>query len=145
MKPFTDEDYIYREKLRKLAQKIDNDVDAIIVEGKSDKRILRKLGVEGHIFTCGGKVPELFCDDVARVSNKIVILTDFDEHGKELNKEFRQLLSSDVDILSSYRKQFGKLLTSRDRYCIEDLRPLFTSRFQKFVDVDLDRLFSKFH
>jgi len=144
MKPHPDTDYIYREKLRALVTKMDTDVDAIIVEGESDKRVLRQLGMETRIFTCGGRNPELFCEDVSRVSRKVVILTDFDTHGKELNREFCQLLEGETDVLNSYRRDFGKLLTSEDRHCVEDIRPLFHSDYDKYVDANLDRLFTPF-
>ncbi|MDY6771078.1 MAG: hypothetical protein SV186_03920 [Candidatus Nanohaloarchaea archaeon] len=144
MKPFPDEEYEYRERVRRFVQRMDDNVDAIIVEGESDKRVLRRLGAESRIFTSGGRSPEPFAETVARVTDRLVILTDFDEHGKELNKEFQHLLREDVTIFHAYRRDFGKLLTSSGRHCVEDLRPLFDSRFEKFVDAKLDRLFTPF-
>ncbi|MDY6778499.1 MAG: hypothetical protein SVU32_07575 [Candidatus Nanohaloarchaea archaeon] len=144
MKPHTDEEYSYRERLRDIVGSIDTDVDAVIVEGRDDMHVLRRLGLSVRVFRCGGRGHEQFCNDVARVSEKVVILTDFDEHGKELNKKFSRMLSGDVDIISSYRRDFGKLLTSQDRYCVEDIRPLFSSRVDKYIDATLDRLFTPY-
>lgn len=145
MKPFTDEEYEYREEMIELLQRADRDADAIIVEGVSDKKVLRQCGVESRVFTCGGKEPEAFAETIGRVSERVVILTDFDSHGKELNDEFRHLLREDVHVLSAHRRDIGAHLTESGRHCIEDLRPLFSSRFEKFVDVKLDRLFTSFH
>lgn len=142
MKGLSDEEFLYREQLRKLAGRIDRDVDAIIVEGKSDEHALRQLGVGIRVFKFGGRGVDEFCETVGRVSERVVILTDFDRHGKELNKEMQSLLVEETDVLASYRRDFGKLLTSKDRYCIEDITPLFSSLADSFVEEELDKLFT---
>jgi len=145
MKPFTDEEYVYREEMIELLQQADQDADAVIVEGVADKEVLERCGVESRVFTCGGKEPEAFAETVGRGHERVVILTDFDAHGKELNERFRHLLREDVHILSAHRRDIGAHLTETGRHCIEDLGPLFSSRFEKFIDVKLDRLFTPFH
>ncbi|MDY6789422.1 MAG: hypothetical protein SVV03_05685 [Candidatus Nanohaloarchaea archaeon] len=134
--------YMYRERLSDLAERIGRDVDAVIVEGKCDERALKKLGMETDIFKVGRCSIEPFCERISDIAESVVILTDFDSEGKEINKELRQRLVEETDVLGSYRKDFGKLMTSKDRYCIEDLNPLFNSPFDKFIDADLDRLFT---
>ncbi len=136
------EDYIYLQRLKELAEKIRRDSDSVIVEGKSDEIALKKLGVETDIFKFSGCRVEPFCDRISKLEDSVVILTDFDTEGKEINLELRQELTEKMEVLASYRKQFGKLLTSKDRYCIEEINPLFYSIFDKFVDAELDRLFT---
>lgn len=136
------EEYIYLEKLKGLAQKIGRDVDAVIVEGRNDEKALKRLGMEADIFKFGGNVVEPFCERVAELADSVVILTDFDTEGKEMNLELRQVLEEKLDVMGDYRKKFGKLLTSKDRYCIEEINPLFHSIFDKFVDASLDRMFT---
>ncbi len=143
MARFNYEEYLYREKIKRFLGEIDFDSDAIIVEGKKDKQVLEKLGVSTKIFMVSKRELKEFCETVSRCSESVAVLTDFDEAGKEINKKLVQELREETDILSSYRRDFGKLLTSRDRYCIEDIRPLLGREFDKFDEVKLSRLYSR--
>lgn len=142
MKENTDQKkFLQLKQLERKIQQISNDVDAAIVEGYSDRRALQKLGFEGRIFQSAERTTEDLAEDVARASKTVVILTDFDSHGKEQNKEISQELNSMMTVDFAARKQFGKILTSQGRRDIEDVRPLFDSWQDKFVEATLDRLF----
>jgi 5S rRNA maturation endonuclease (ribonuclease M5) len=135
------QDYREKQKLIEVTDKLDRDLDAVIVEGFCDKQVMRKLGFEGKIFLSAERKLELLAEDVERGAEKIAILTDFDTHGKEENRKLRQLLQDKVDVFNSAREEFGSQLTSTGRRTIEDIEPLFHSKEEKFVDAALDQLY----
>jgi 5S rRNA maturation endonuclease (ribonuclease M5) len=135
------QDYREKQKLVEVTDKLDRDLDAVIVEGFCDKQVMRKLGFEGKIFLSAERKLELLAEDVERGAEKIAILTDFDTHGKEENRKLRQLLQDKVDVFNSAREEFGSQLTSTGRRTIEDIEPLFHSKEEKFVDAALDQLY----
>lgn len=131
-----------RKRLIKATERLERDLDAIIVEGFSDKQVMRELGFEGKIFLSAERNNELLAEDVKRGAERVAVLTDFDSHGKDQNQKIRQELQDKVDVFSSARKEFGLQLTSTGRRAIEDIEPLFHSKEEKFVDAALDRLVS---
>lgn len=135
------EDFLQLKQLEKIVQKISRDVDAAVVEGYSDRKALQRLGFEGRIFQSAERATEDLVEDVSRASKTVVVLTDFDSHGKQQNRELAHELNSEMTVDFSARKQFGRVLTSQGRRDIEDVRPLFDSWEEKFVDAALDRLF----
>jgi 5S rRNA maturation endonuclease (ribonuclease M5) len=132
----------YREKklLEGEVQRIDREVDAAIVEGFSDRRVLEALGFESRIFECAERSIEDLTEDVGRFAERVVILTDFDSHGKQQNRELQHALQGRTDVIRSARKSFGRQLTSTGRIDVEDAAPLLVDKEQKFVDADLSRL-----
>lgn len=141
MLPMDKERFEERKRLEALAEKIDRDVDSIIVEGFSDKKMMQKLGFTGRIFLSAERKLEDLVEDVSRGAERVAVLTDFDEHGKERNREIARQLERKVDVIRASRKEFGAQLTSTGRQCIEDVAPLFDDRNKKFRDAALDRLF----
>lgn len=135
------EKFIERKRLEAEARKLEKNVDAVIVEGISDKIMLQKLGFESKIFMSAEKTVEDLREDVGRGATRVVVLTDFDNHGKEENKKIAKALESEVDVIKSLREDFGAQLTSTGRRTIEDIRPLFVDKEEKFVEARLDRLF----
>ncbi|MFB6144188.1 MAG: hypothetical protein ABEJ98_02650 [Candidatus Nanohaloarchaea archaeon] len=135
------EQFVEKKQLEEVTESIDHNVDAAVVEGYSDKKILEKLGFTGKIFLSAEKKLEDLVEDVSRGSNKVAVLTDFDSHGKEQGKEITHELRKEVDVLESAREKFGRQLTSTGRRDVEDARPLFEDRDEKFVDAALDQLF----
>ncbi|MFB6180608.1 MAG: toprim domain-containing protein [Candidatus Nanohalobium sp.] len=136
------ERYVERNLLEKIVSRIDRDVDAAVVEGYSDKVIIEKLGFEGRIFLSAEKTVEGLVEDVSRSSEKVAVLTDFDTHGKQEAGKISRELDKEIDVLNSAREEFGKQLTSEGRMAVEDIRPLFEDKDQKFVDAALSRLFT---
>lgn len=134
-------EYVLKKRLEEEVRKMNRDLDAVIVEGFEDKLMIRKLGFQGRIYLSAEKTVEDLVEDVSRGSERVAILTDFDEHGKEANKELRKALEEEVDILNSIRRDFGKILTESGRRDIEDIRTLFTSKEKKFVEAALDGLY----
>jgi 5S rRNA maturation endonuclease (ribonuclease M5) len=134
-------DYIEKKQLEKTIQEIDKTVDTIIVEGWSDKKMLQKLGFKGKIFLSAEKTVESLVEDVSRRTQKAAVLTDFDSHGKEQAEKISRELQKEIDVVRSARKKFGKQLTSKDRRAVEDIRPLFDDKEEKFVEAAMDQLY----
>lgn len=135
------EQFVEKKRLEHVVEKIFRDVDSVIVEGRDDKKIIQKLGFQGKIFLSVERTYEDLCEDVSRTSERVAILTDFDEHGKEQAQEISRELQEEVDVLRSARKEFGKKMTSNDRRAVEDIRPLFQDWEEKFVEAAMDQLF----
>lgn len=130
-----------RQRLEEIIARVDRDVEAVIVEGFSDKRALRKLGFSGKVFLSAERTLEDLVEDVSRGASKAAVLTDFDDHGKQQNREIARALEKEIDVIRSLRAEFGAQLTSTGRRAIEDVEPLFQDRDQKFVEAALDGLF----
>jgi 5S rRNA maturation endonuclease (ribonuclease M5) len=128
-------------QLERCVEKISGDVDAAVVEGFSDRYFLDKLGFEGKIFMSAERTLEDLVEDVSRGAEKVVVLTDFDEHGKEENRKISHSLDQEIDVIRAARDEFGSQLTSTGRRAVEDVRPLFDDKDQKFVEAALDGLF----
>ncbi|MFB6265780.1 MAG: hypothetical protein ABEI07_01720 [Candidatus Nanohaloarchaea archaeon] len=141
MLPEEKSEFRERKRLEQLARKLDRDVDAIVVEGYSDRRIMRKLGYSGKIFQSAEREIDDLREDVSRGSRRVAVLTDFDEHGKKQNREISRALEKEVDVIRASRKEFGTQLTSKGRQAVEDIAPLFEDKNKKFRDATLDRLF----
>lgn len=130
-----------RQKLEEIVSRLDRDVEAVIVEGFSDKEVVHKLGFNGKVFMSAERALEDLVEDVSRGAEKAAVLTDFDEHGKQQNKEISQALEREIDVIRSLRAEFGAQLTSTGRRAVEDVAPLFHDRDSKFVEAALDGLF----
>ncbi|MFB6202942.1 MAG: hypothetical protein ABEK01_00455 [Candidatus Nanohaloarchaea archaeon] len=133
----------FREKkeLEEVVERLDRDLDSVIVEGFEDRRMMRKLGFSGKVFMSAERSVEDLVEDVSRGAEAVAVLTDFDEHGKEESRKLTRELDREIDVVKSARKEFGAQLTSTGRRAVEDVRPLFQDREKKFVDAALDRLF----
>ncbi|UCE75248.1 MAG: hypothetical protein JSV56_05965 [Methanomassiliicoccales archaeon] len=81
----------------------------IIVEGESDVRTLRELGIEGKIIPINRGQPLFnFCEDIARNYPKVVILTDWDRKGGHLCKLLREdLKANDVQFDTQIRAKLA--------------------------------------
>ncbi|MFB6292466.1 MAG: hypothetical protein ABEI58_03665 [Candidatus Nanohaloarchaea archaeon] len=134
------EEFRERKKLEEIVGRLDRDLDSVIVEGLSDKYVLEKLGFDGKIFLSAERTLEGLVEDVVRGSDRTAVLTDFDSHGKEQNRLISHELDKEMDVVRSAREEFGAQLTSTGRRTIEDIRPLFHSKQDKFVEAALDRL-----
>lgn len=136
------EDFKELKRLEEIVEKLDRDLDSIIVEGFNDRKVMRKLGFTGKIFMSAEMAVEDLVEDVSRGSQKTAVLTDFDSHGKEQNQKIRHELQGKVKNSISAREEFGLQLTSKDRYAVEDVKTLFQDKDQKFVEAALSRLFT---
>ncbi|HLC96514.1 MAG TPA: toprim domain-containing protein [Candidatus Nanoarchaeia archaeon] len=68
----------------KVLQELNHSGKLIIVEGLKDKHSLRESGIQNQVMTLSKKPIFQVVEDIAKVANEVVILTDFDKKGKEL-------------------------------------------------------------
>jgi 5S rRNA maturation endonuclease (ribonuclease M5) len=100
----------------------------IIVEGKKDKNVLEKIGLQ-NIFDISGKTTHEIVDEInSNHFQNAIILTDFDDDGKIKASQLTKLLQYDgIHILPNIRKKF----TSFKIHKIEELK-----RFTNFMEDD---------
>ena len=90
----------------------------VIVEGKNDEKALKRLG-QRNIIAINRRPLYRVAGIADSKNNEVVILTDFDDKGKELNSKLSSFIKN-VKINSGLRKRFGSL----GIYRIEDLKNL---------------------
>jgi 5S rRNA maturation endonuclease (ribonuclease M5) len=132
-----------RKELEGIVSRIDRDVDAVVVEGFSDRKVLRGLGMESRMFECAERAVEDLTEDLERAVDRVAILTDFDSHGEEENQELVHELQGRVDVIQSARRSLESAFREEGRMAIEDAAPLLKSKEKKFEDALADRLFMR--
>ena len=114
------------EKLEELILELQQMSDkgaVIIVEGKRDRKALRALGITGDIELGTKKSILVFCEDVAREYNNVIVLTDWDEKGDKLASLMEGYLrSTNADVNMDIRKKIKNLVQKR----IKDIESLDT-------------------
>lgn len=100
----------------------------IIVEGKRDETILRNLGVKSRIIkTQSGQQRNILVDRIVNLvgnDGQVLILTDYDPEGVELQKYIEQELElQKIKILRRVRKQIRRALGNWR--CIEEIVAVF--------------------
>ncbi len=93
-----------------------NETAPIIVEGKNDEFALRKLGMAGKIFRLNTGLSILnFCEKIARKYGEVIILTDWDEKGKQLFDKLKEhFIYTNVKIIDKFWFEFKK-------YCSKEI------------------------
>jgi 5S rRNA maturation endonuclease (ribonuclease M5) len=107
-------------------KKLDENVDLIIVEGKRDRYVLRKLGCKTNIIALGDTHKPLLTliEDLNMkyMGLKVAILTDFDEEGEELNKKIERILEgSSLKVERTLKDRLRKAMLEENRRRIEEL------------------------
>lgn len=93
----------------------------IVVEGKRDRKALRALGITGPIKLGTKKSILVFCEDIAREYNNVIILTDWDEKGDKLASLMEGYLrSTSATVNMDIRKKIKNLVQKR----IKDIESL---------------------
>ena len=98
--------------------------DVVMVEGPRDVEALRNLGFEGRVTICSRvSVSDAdLAESLADGASKVVILTDFDEEGRELNRRLSRLFERrGVKIEKGLRREAGRLMAYIGVYAIEAL------------------------
>lgn len=113
-----------------ILQKLDHDYPhlLVIVEGKRDEKILRRLGLRAPIIKTQHGMPrqELLDEIVSEAGGKgkVLILTDFDEEGIEICRFIEKGLEPNrIRVLKRVRLQIRKAMGNWR--CIEELVALF--------------------
>ncbi|MBN2043242.1 MAG: toprim domain-containing protein [Candidatus Aenigmarchaeota archaeon] len=77
------------EKFKKLIQELSEKI--LLVEGKKDEEALKRLGLK-NIIAINGKPLYIVAEELSAKNQEIVILSDFDKAGKEINLKLKKLL-----------------------------------------------------
>ena len=112
------------DELQNLLNELEYMVSTVIVEGLRDVKALRELGFKGQIDVCSQlsvSEPE-FSEILSRNNKSVLILTDYDEKGKKINRHLTKLLERQgVKVEVGLRRQFGRIMAEIGIYAIEDL------------------------
>lgn len=78
----------------------------ILVEGKNDRKVLEKIGLE-NILEISGKRLEQIVSILEEKGGKVTILTDYDSEGIRQYKRLKSLLNTtDVEVDDNTRRKF---------------------------------------
>lgn len=121
MKEF-EKKFLLLNEIERVVEKMNNDLECIVVEGLRDRVALRELGFEKDIIECSnmgfGIIDEL-------ENRKVAVLTDYDKHGTMLWKKLSKVLESrGAKVDDTYRKKIGELLNVEKRKTIESINNL---------------------
>ena len=98
--------------------------DVVVVEGPRDVEAFRNLGFEGRVTICSkvGVSDADLAESLADRDSKVVILTDFDEEGRELNRRLSRLFERrGIKVERGLRREAGRLMAYVGVYAIEAL------------------------
>jgi 5S rRNA maturation endonuclease (ribonuclease M5) len=112
------------DRLKLLLLEIEQNVDLVLVEGQRDVEALRNLGYTGGVATCSR-----FCvnyaelaEMIASENDRVLVLTDFDHEGNELNARFSKLLERmGVVVEKGLRGQVARLMAALEVHVVEAL------------------------
>jgi len=109
-------------ELKNLVERMNVEISCVLVEGRKDKEALQKIGYRGKIF---------YANKLRKAKGKIVILTDFDEEGKEIARRIIKALG-EKNIDMSFRNEFRKILKSIGRNDIQSISNL-CKKYEEFL------------
>ena len=115
--------------LEEWKEKLQNTEKLIIVEGKKDKEALISLGVK-RVITINGPLYK-FIEDVAEITNEVVILTDFDKEGRQLYGFLKNNFQRNGVKIDRYFREF--LMTNTKITCIESIEKTFEKNFTRTI------------
>ena len=120
------EDLERLEKLEDVIQEVklmSNEGAVIVVEGPRDKKALQELGITGDILLGTQKSLLVFCEEVARMYDNVIVLTDWDKKGDKLATLMETYFKgADVKVNMDLRKKIKSLVLKR----IKDIESLNT-------------------
>jgi len=98
--------------------------DTVVVEGARDTEALLRLGFHGRIEACSrvGVSDGDLVEGLFRLGGAVVILTDFDDEGRRLNRRLSRLLElRGVKVRRRLRRAVGRLMAVLGVHAIEAL------------------------
>jgi len=118
-------------ELIRLFMEVHAYVDLILVEGQRDVEALRKIGcsVGIEVLSHRGMSDFDLADLVSQRGRRVLVLTDFDEKGRSLNRRFLMILERrGVVVASGLRRRVGRLMARLGVYAVETLDNLVEAR-----------------
>ncbi len=84
----------------------------VVVEGERDRRSLRRLGLAGPIVLVHrGDSLAATAHRLARLSRRVIVLTDWDGEGGHLAHRLKEFLESEpLELDLDYRRRFARIL-----------------------------------
>lgn len=115
-----------KDRLSETISKMNYDVDAVIVEGRRDRKALRSMGFSKTVIDCSSLTFEEVFEKLADSGAKsVALLTDFDGHGRELFSGISEALERrGIKIKSLYRKKIKEVLDEKNMKTIEAMNNL---------------------
>ena len=113
-----------KEALGEFFGKLEYLVDVIVVEGPRDVEALRSLNFKGRVIICSkvGVSEAELAESLADEASSVVILTDFDEEGRSLNKRLTSILERrGIKVEVGLRREMGRLMAVIGVYAVEAL------------------------
>jgi len=110
--------------LSSVLEDVERTGDTAVVEGARDVEALRSLGFHGRIDVCSrvGISDSDLVEEHYRRGRAVVILTDFDDEGRRLNRRLSRLLERrGVKVRRRLRLVVGRLMAILGVYAIEAL------------------------
>lgn len=110
--------------LSSVLEEVERAGDTIVVEGLRDVEALLRLGFHGTIEVCSrvGVSEGDLVEDLFRLGGAIVVLTDFDDEGRRLNRRLSRLLElRGVMVRRRLRRAVGRLMAVLGVHAIEAL------------------------
>ncbi len=115
----------FRREISLLVERINEEVDAVVVEGRKDTRALRAAGVTADIVEYSRFSAWLVTHKLVKQYKCVLILTDYDEKGREYHRELVERLEGRLTLSRDLRREFGKVLTRTGRRDIESLTNVY--------------------
>jgi len=119
-----------RKELNELLDKIEYLVSVVVVEGPRDAEALRRIGFKGKIelFSRVNLSEPDFIDSLSAVAASLVILTDFDNEGRRINRNLIRLFERrGVRVEVGLRQEFGRLMAELGVHTVEALDDVFSA------------------
>ena len=116
-----------KEALNELIQlfcELDKYVDVVIVEGLRDVESVKALGCTANldVLSHSGVNDFDLADELTAKYSNVLVLTDFDEEGLNLNKRFTGILEhKGTHVETGLRLRIGRLMAKIGVYAIESL------------------------
>ena len=111
-------------ELKQLLCELDKYVDVVIVEGLRDVESVKALGCTANLDVLSHTGVNDFdlADELTAKYSNVLVLTDFDEEGLNLNKRFTGILEhKGAHVETGIRLRIGRLMAQIGVYAIESL------------------------
>lgn len=112
------------DELRDLLKAMGHLPSIVIVEGPRDVEALKRIGYRGRIEISSryGVSDSDFVESLARSVTSVIVLSDFDEEGRRINRDLTRLLErKGVKVEKGLRRRLGRLTAALGIYTIEAL------------------------
>ncbi len=121
------------EKIREIIDRLSAESakgTLIVVEGRKDVETLRNLGINGYILSIktGGKTVQDILDQIRNLKSKeVILMLDFDSHGKETTIKLKQELERQKIEPNTHFWNSLKAMLGKDVQCIEGIDAFLTT------------------